>query len=522
MENLRPTFTLIFQIPIGAMMKASFFKPNTLAGQINLRVTGFVFLCLFILGLSLLQFLNVSYENSINRDLQSLLNFAKRGFSEPQFSFNQSAINAIGHSIVTENKDTVVSVRLLDREGKEQFNEVSSELSKETRRTSLEKKEFVVGQDTVTYEDSEIGSVEIVFSRKKYDREFWLWAVGICLYTLLITSMFATVNHFGLRRLLSNPLQHLLSGLLRLKKKDYLTTLSGDFKYELKIISQVYNLAVEEIHLRDQQLVGYAASLAEKVEERTRERDLQRANAVNSARLAALGEMSAGVAHEINNPLAIIDMNADKITKLLNQRNVVIDADLNKPIQKIHDMVTRIAKIIKGLRSFARNGSQDSMTPFSIPKFIDDVKDLCQTRIAKSDVKLEFINKVPNEISATGREVQVSQVLINLINNAMDAIEKLPEKWIRVEVELINHFIVFSVTDSGSGIPPEIRDKLMQPFFTTKEIGKGTGLGLSISLGIIREHGGDFQYNDKCPHTQFIFTIPSASAQQGVSHEEAG
>jgi C4-dicarboxylate-specific signal transduction histidine kinase len=117
------------------------------------------------------------------------------------------------------------------------------------------------------------------------------------------------------------------------------------------------------------------------------------------------------------------------------------------------------------------------------------------------------------------REAEIIQVLLNLINNACDAVASLPDKWVKVEFQIVDapagfkhrKEIIISVIDSGAGIPKNIVDKLMQPFFTTKDPDKGTGLGLSISNNIIKNHGGRLEYNSKSPNTRFDITLPIVS-----------
>jgi C4-dicarboxylate-specific signal transduction histidine kinase len=105
-------------------------------------------------------------------------------------------------------------------------------------------------------------------------------------------------------------------------------------------------------------------------------------------------------------------------------------------------------------------------------------------------------------------------VLLNLLNNAFDAVCDLPKPWVQVEANAVGNHVEISVTDSGSGIPAEIRNRIMQPFFTTKEAGKGTGLGLSISHGIASEHGGKLYIDEQSPHTRFVLVLPSRQEEE--------
>ena len=115
------------------------------------------------------------------------------------------------------------------------------------------------------------------------------------------------------------------------------------------------------------------------------------------------------------------------------------------------------------------------------------------------------------------RATQISQVLLNLLNNACDAIRDLPEKWIRIGYEESVAGFELSVTDSGTGIDRAILDKLFQPFFTTKGVNVGTGLGLSISKGIAESHGGSLEYDSSCPNTRFILSLPRQAGEEQAS-----
>ena len=119
-----------------------------------------------------------------------------------------------------------------------------------------------------------------------------------------------------------------------------------------------------------------------------------------------------------------------------------------------------------------------------------------------------IIETIPDEVKVKCRPVQISQVIINLIGNACDAIESLPDKWIKIGIRNASGPIVLFVMDSGRGIPESIAKKIFQPFFTTKDVGKGTGLGLSISKGIMDAHGGSISVDFECENTCFLLSFP--------------
>ena len=109
-------------------------------------------------------------------------------------------------------------------------------------------------------------------------------------------------------------------------------------------------------------------------------------------------------------------------------------------------------------------------------------------------------------------------MLLNLLNNAVDAVQPLPEKWVELKVKNVGKDVEISVTDSGRGIPEKIRDKLGQPLFTTKVVGQGTGLGLSISRGIVEANGGSLNLDPDCEHTRFVVVLPKAVALKKEAH----
>ncbi len=243
------------------------------------------------------------------------------------------------------------------------------------------------------------------------------------------------------------------------------------------------------------------------------ELEKQRATAIENAKLATLGEMSAGIAHEINNPLAIIQGKANLLQMKLKKTPLDVTA-VEDDLKKIVLTSDRIAKIIKGLKSFTRSGDHDPTEAVSAQKVVSDVLEFSQERLRLKNVSLNIDLDSTSEFEC--RPVQIEQVVLNLINNAFDAVKGTDDAWIEVKSQDFDDRVQFTVTDSGKGIPPEVAEKIMRPFFTTKEVGKGTGLGLSISMNIIENHGGKLFYNATHPNTQFVFWIPKKQSQQAA------
>ncbi len=236
--------------------------------------------------------------------------------------------------------------------------------------------------------------------------------------------------------------------------------------------------------------------------------EAHRAQLVSSARLAALGMMAGSVAHEINNPLSIIHASAaDLLTRVKEEDDVPLEM-VARNAERIQQTGNRISKIIKSMRHLAREGSQGRLCPARVAKIVEEALEVCKERFRHYSVNLLLPNIDP-ALCISCREIQIAQVLLNLLQNAFDAVmEQVAEKWIRLDVAVRDGSVVFSVIDSGPGVPPELTARIMEPFFTTKEVGKGTGLGLSLSRTIIEEHGGTLELREESGHTCFSFRLP--------------
>jgi len=247
-------------------------------------------------------------------------------------------------------------------------------------------------------------------------------------------------------------------------------------------------------------------------EERLAQRKIeeQQVSLANNSKLTALGEMASGIAHEINNPLAILFIKLSQMSTELNSPTYTKES-LQDSIASMQKTCERIKNIVLGMRALSRDGSSDLFEECNVQQAIDDAVAVLREKLASESIQLQ-INCHPN-LKVFTRPNQLSQVILNLIHNAYDAIRDYSgERWIKIEANAKGEQIIIETTDSGPGIAAEVRQKIMRPFFTTKAPGQGTGLGLSISKNIIQSHGGTLEYDPSSRHTKFSISLPARNA----------
>jgi len=225
------------------------------------------------------------------------------------------------------------------------------------------------------------------------------------------------------------------------------------------------------------------------IEMQRREQELRekQEQLVQARKLATLGELTTGVAHELNNPLnntALFLGNAIDHIELGATDNGRVVHDLRRAMQQ----VCKATEIISHLRTFGR-AAPVSRQPILLRRVIEQALSLLQEQLRLREVEVT-VDLGPEEPVVLGNPIQLEQVFINLLTNARDAVADAPRKAIRISGAVGAGAVEVAVADTGHGIPLELEPRVFDPFFTTKEVGKGMGLGLSITYGIIKEHGG--------------------------------
>ncbi len=275
---------------------------------------------------------------------------------------------------------------------------------------------------------------------------------------------------------------------------------------------------------KNEKLQRYSTEMKELAEERSRQ-------LVHAERMATIGTLSAGIAHEINNPAAFIAGNIqilenfwkevesvvlpqDGSEKSLDEKYKFILEEMPKTIEGIRVGVKRISKIVNGLKSFCRKGKLN-LIKCDVNACIEQSLELCRS-VLKYHVTVEK-KLMQNLPSVKADQQQIEQIMVNLFTNAADAIGEI-DGTLTITTMISEDNIVIKVDDTGPGFPADKLDAVRQPFFTTKPPGSGTGLGLFIVRGIIENHKGQFKIENK-PQGGALFTITLPIYSEGLERE---
>ncbi|OFZ74229.1 MAG: hypothetical protein A2451_02170 [Bdellovibrionales bacterium RIFOXYC2_FULL_39_8] len=231
---------------------------------------------------------------------------------------------------------------------------------------------------------------------------------------------------------------------------------------------------------------------------------------VQASKMASLGTMGAGMAHEINNPLTIIKSYNSRLKAILDKEEFD-KTRVDKINTSIDNAVNRIMSIVKHLKAFARNEkiSDSERATIDINQLLSDLRDFYGGLVISNNITV-FEQFFSGDYKLFGFRTVYEQIFLNLINNAIDAMETSPVKTLDISTELIddNQKILATIRDSGRGIPKEIMDKIYDPFFTTKAPNKGTGLGMSLVRSYLKECNGTISCQSEPGKTEFFLTFP--------------
>jgi len=248
-------------------------------------------------------------------------------------------------------------------------------------------------------------------------------------------------------------------------------------------------------------ILGYFIFRRRKLEQ---EIETNRVRLMDSHRMLALGEFSASVAHEVNNPLSIILWRLNIVFKELN--TLGSESKVIKNLDSINTQAKRIDKIIKGIKLLSQNSNNLDNEYFCLNAILEQLGEVICNKTDLYNIKLR-IDPMNTPVVMFGKPVQLVQVFTNLLNNSIEAIQDLPERWIHIEPYAENGMVEIKITDSGKGIPKNDQRDIFNLFYSSKKT-EGTGIGLGLSAQMVKSFGGKLDYNHRHPNTQFNLRLP--------------
>jgi two-component system NtrC family sensor kinase len=297
-----------------------------------------------------------------------------------------------------------------------------------------------------------------------------------------------------------------------LENKRWMLVVIEDLEEELFPILQAKHLALALLFAGISAIVIGAVAVSvimvRQLEQADRERSVLDAELMQSSKMAALGRLAAGVAHEINNPLAVIREKAGWLKDLLEEEDIQASENFKEfadAVEKIEYHVERAREVTHRLLGFARR-MEPRREMINVNKVILETLSFLENEAMYRNITIhkDLASDIP-DIQSDGAQLQ--QVFLNILNNAIDAVEKDGDIWIKTKLKDGGNSVVIEISDSGPGIPEDIIDRIFDPFVTTKPAGKGTGLGLSITYNIVEKLGGKIYAHNRESGHGAVFTV---------------
>jgi len=392
-----------------------------------------------------------------------------------------------------ENSHVIVSrIEKLDRENLGITNRIDGSLAR-------------------SYTMEDIGTITVILSLDKVNQavaDARLVAIEITMAVVIITILLIGI----FIRIITNPVRMLVAVTDKVSRGDLSQRVDINQRDEIGRLAATFNRMIDSLKQSRDEIEEYNRNLEAMIVERTIELEKTQAQLVQSEKMSAIGQLAAGVAHELNNPLGGIlgyaQFALEKLRKTAVDRTGQKEIDgYTRYLSDIEAQARRCKTIVQNLLRFSRASRTSDFEDVDINAAIKDTCTFVEHQLQMNQIELE-IDLDPNLPVIQGNSGQLQQVFTNLIINAMHA--SPPDSTIRIRTGTSasdgEHKVEIRVIDEGIGIPPENMPRLFEPFFTTKEVGKGTGLGLSVSYGIIRDHTGEIKV-ESTPGQGTTFTV---------------
>ncbi|MEW5924949.1 MAG: ATP-binding protein [Candidatus Zixiibacteriota bacterium] len=361
-----------------------------------------------------------------------------------------------------------------------------------------------------------IGEVRVGLTYSNLSREVTKSQTASTLLTFIVV-LSAIILMTAFVRIITRPIESLVEVTDQISKGDLTKAVDINRNDEIGLLATSFNRMIESLKKSQDEIEECNRNLEEKIIERTRELEEAQTQLIQSEKMVAIGQLAAGVAHELNNPLGgILGYAQFTLEKIQNKcADNISDKDIESYKRYLRDIETqsrRCKAIVQNLLKFSRTSQTVEFDDVDINAVVEDTLTFVEHQLMMNQITL-VKNLDPGLPKIKGHPSQLQQVFTNIIINAMHASNP------GTEIVLTTRFapplgefpgaVEIAVIDTGKGIREEHLKKIFEPFFTTKEVGKGTGLGLSVSYGIIKEHGGEIKVRSKLGEgTTFTVIIP--------------
>jgi two-component system NtrC family sensor kinase len=375
---------------------------------------------------------------------------------------------------------------------------------------------YGLSEENEEYSTEIIGKVRVGLTLANLNNEITKSQTAAILLTLVVV-ISAIIIMTAFVRIITRPIESLVKVTDQISKGDLSKTVDIEQSDEIGLLAESFNRMIESLKHSQLEIEEYNRNLEEKIIERTRELEDAQAQLIQSEKMAAIGQLAAGVAHELNNPLGgilgyaqfTIEKIRDKCAADITERDM---ESYKRYLKDIESQTRRCKAIVQNLLKFSRTSQAVDFTETDVNSVLEDTLTFVEHQLMMS--RLNLRKNLGHDLPIImGNPGQLQQVFTNIMINAMHA--SSPGSDISVATRFsppLGEFhgaIEITIADQGRGISEENLKKIFEPFFTTKGVGKGTGLGLSVSYGIIKEHGGEIRVKSRLGQgTVFTVILP--------------
>lgn len=352
-----------------------------------------------------------------------------------------------------------------------------------------------------------VGHLEKTFLAVRNKVILTFLSIASIAFILIIATSYLITHSF------TKPLSDMVKVTESIAKGDLDHRVKVSSKDEIGHLATSFNAMVDSLKQMHEELEEWGNTLEKKVKERTEELAAMQNTLAQSQRLASLGKMAAGIAHEINNPLGgILSLSS------LALEDITDDDPIKENLEEVVKQSMRCREIVKGLLQFSRQ-EEGKSEYVKLNQIINSTLGLVEKQAIFHNINI-VKNYDPDIPFILGDNSQLQQVFMNIIMNSAEAMEEVGTLTISTHYDRENEQVVVKISDTGCGIPPENIDRIFDPFFTTKEVGEGTGLGLAIAYGIVTKHQGKMSVESTL-NEGTTFTIRFPTAEKTLKNQQA-